>query len=58
MTLPVPDGIAPDALVLIIHGPVPFLVAVTGSRGEAVIEAYRQAGIDVEIVSRDQRAAS
>lgn len=58
MTARVPDGVAPDALVLIVHGPVPFLVAVTGSRGEAVIEAYRQAGIDVEVVNREQRAAS
>ena len=58
MTRPrVPDGFAPEALVLIVHGPVPFLVVVTGSCKAAVIEAYRKVGLEVEILS-EQRAAS
>jgi hypothetical protein len=43
--------------VLIILGPVPFMVAVSGSCKEAVVEAYRRAGVPIEIVE-ERRAAS
>lgn len=52
-----PDGLGPDVLLLIVHGPVPFMVAVSGSCKEAVIEAYRRAGVPIEIVE-ERRAAS
>jgi len=53
----VPDGIGPDALILIVRGPVPFMVAVSGPQKEAVVEAYRRAGIPIEVVE-ERRAAS
>lgn len=53
----VPDGIGPDMFVLIILGPVPFMVAVSGSCKEAVVEAYQRAGVPIQIVE-ERRAAS
>jgi hypothetical protein len=57
MTAPLPIGIDPEALVLIVLGPVPFMVAVSGLRREAIIEAYRRVGLQIEIVE-EGRAAS
>ena len=57
MTTPLPIGFDPEALVLIVLGPVPFMVAVSGLRREAIIEAYRQVGLQIEIVE-ERRAAS
>jgi hypothetical protein len=57
MTPPLPSGIDPEALVLIVLGPVPFIVAVSGLRREAVVEAYRRADIKIEIIE-ERRAAS
>ena len=57
MTTPLPIGINPEALVLIVLGPVPFMVAVRGLRREAIIEAYRRVGLQIEIVE-ERRAAS
>jgi hypothetical protein len=57
MTTPLPIGIDPEALVLIVLGPVPFMVAVSGLRREAIIEAYRRVGVQIEIVE-ERRAAS
>jgi len=57
MTTPLPIGFDPEALVLIVLGPVPFMVAVSGLRREAIIEAYRRVGLQIEIVE-ERRAAS
>jgi len=57
MTTPLPIGINPEALVLIVLGPVPFMVAVSGLRREAIIGAYRRVGLQIEIVEQ-RRAAS
>lgn len=57
MTTPLPSGIDPDALVLIVLGPVPFVVTVSGLRREQVVEAYRRAGLQIQIVE-ERRAAS
>jgi len=57
MTTPLPIGINPEALVLIVLGPVPFMVAVSGLRREAIIGAYRRVGLQIEIVE-ERRAAS
>jgi hypothetical protein len=57
MTTPLPIGIDPEALVLIVLGPVPFMVVVSGLRREAIIEAYRRVGLQIEIVE-ERRAAS
>lgn len=53
----VPEGLGPEVLLLIVLGPVPFMVAVSGSCKEAVIAAYRRAGVPIEIVE-ERRAAS
>ncbi len=57
MTTPLPIGIAPDALVLIVLGPVPFMVTVTGLQRDEVVEAYRRAGLQIQVVE-ERRAAS
>jgi len=57
MTTPLPSGIDPEALVLIVLGPVPFMVAVSGLRREAIVEAYRRVGLQIEIVE-ERRASS
>jgi hypothetical protein len=57
MTTPLPSGIDPEALVLIVLGPVPFIVAVSGPRRGAIVEAYRRVGMQIEIVE-ERRAAS
>jgi hypothetical protein len=57
MTTPLPSGIDPEALVLIVLGPVPFMVTVSGLRREAIVEAYRRVGLQIEIVE-ERRAAS
>jgi hypothetical protein len=57
MTTLLPSGIDPEALVLIVLGPVPFIVAVSGPRREAIVEAYRRVGLQIEFVE-EQRAAS
>jgi hypothetical protein len=57
MTTPLPGGIDPEALVLIVLGSVPFMVAVSGLRREAIVEAYQRVGLQIEIVD-EQRAAS
>ena len=53
----VPDELGSDALILIVLGPVPFMVAVSGSCKEAVVEAYRRAGVPIQLVE-ERRAAS
>jgi hypothetical protein len=58
MTLPPPpDGVDPEALVIIVHGPVSIMVSVTGLSRQEVIAAYQQAGLEIEIVE-ERRAAS
>jgi hypothetical protein len=57
MTTPLPIGLDPEALVLIVLGPVPFMVAVSGLRRGAIVEAYRRVGLQIEIVE-ERRAAS
>jgi hypothetical protein len=57
MTTPLPIGIDPEAFVLIVLGPVPFMVVVSGLRREAIVEAYRRVGLQIEIVE-ERRAAS
>jgi hypothetical protein len=57
MTTPLPSGIDPEALVLIVLGPVPFMVTVSGLRREAIVEAYRRVGLQIEIVE-ERRAVS
>jgi hypothetical protein len=56
MTPPRPDGLDPDALLLIVLGPVPFMVAVSGTHKEAIVAAYRRAGVPIEII--EQRSAA
>ena len=57
MTTPLPSGIDPEALVLIVLGPVPFMVTVSGLRREAIVEAYRRVSLQIEIVE-ERKAAS
>ncbi len=57
MTTSLPSSIDPEALVLIVLGPVPFMVAVSGLRREAIVEAYRRVGLQIEIVE-ERKAAS
>ena len=57
MTTSLPSGIDPEALVLIVWGPVPFMVAVSGLRREAIVEAYRRVGLQIEILE-ERKAAS
>jgi hypothetical protein len=57
MITPLPIGIDSEALVLIVLGPVPFMIAVSGLRRGAIVEAYRRVGLQIEIVE-ERRAAS
>jgi hypothetical protein len=54
---PLPSRFGPDAVMLIVLGPVPFIVSVSGLRRAAVIEAYQRAGLKIQIVG-EERAAS
>jgi hypothetical protein len=57
MITPLPIGIDSEALVLIVLGPVPFMIAVSGLRRGVIVEAYRKVGLQIEIVE-ERRAAS
>ena len=56
MMLPPPEH-DPEALVIIVLGPLPIMVSVTGLSRQSVIDAYREAGLQIQFVD-EQRAAS
>jgi hypothetical protein len=53
-----PELFESDSLVLIVLGPVPFMITVTGPRKEAVADAYRRAGLEIRILTHQSAASS
>jgi hypothetical protein len=47
-----------DSLVLIVLGPVPFMITVTGPKKDAVAAAYRRAGLEIRILGQQSAASS